>query len=83
MDDASSPILCDRTKTRILTYGEGRNNDIYPLFFKVEAKQMRLQLHTPVGEMDLLLKLRVNLMFTMLWRLWLLRWQNKLIKNYC
>ena len=25
--------------TRILTYGEGRNNDIYPLFFKVEAKQ--------------------------------------------
>ena len=28
MDDASSPILCDRTKTRILTYGEGRNNDI-------------------------------------------------------
>ena len=57
MDDASSPILCDRTKTRILTYGEGRNNDIYPLFFKVEAKQMRLQLHTPVGEMDLLLKI--------------------------
>ena len=42
---------------------------------------MRLQLHTPVGEMDLLLKLRVNLMFTMLWRLWLLRWQNKLIKK--
>ena len=57
MDDASSPILCDRTKSRILTYGEGRNNDIYPLFFKVEAKQMRLQLHTPVGEMDLLLKI--------------------------
>ena len=57
MDDASSPILCDRTKTRILTYGEGRNNNIYPLFFKVEAKQMRLQLHTPVGEMDLLLKI--------------------------
>lgn len=57
MDDASSPLLRGRTKTRVLTYGEGRDNDIFPLFFKVEAKQMRLQLHTPVGEMDLLLKI--------------------------
>lgn len=57
MDDASSPLLRARTKTRVLTYGEGRDNDIFPLFFKVEAKQMRLQLHTPVGEMDLLLKI--------------------------
>lgn len=57
MDDASSPILRARTKTKVLTYGEGRDNDIYPLFFKVEAKQMRLQLHTPAGELDLLLKI--------------------------
>ena len=39
MDDASSPILCDRTKTRILTYGEGRNNDIYPLFLKLRLNK--------------------------------------------
>lgn len=57
MDDPSSVILSRRTKTRIMTYGEGRTNDIYPLFFKVEAKRMRLQLHTPAGEMDLLLKI--------------------------
>ena len=30
---------------------------IFIVVFKVEAKQMRLQLHTPVGEMDLLLKI--------------------------
>lgn len=57
MDDASSPILRARTKTKVLTYGKGHDNDIYPLFFKVEAKQMHLQLQTPAGEMDLLLKI--------------------------
>jgi UDP-N-acetylmuramoyl-L-alanyl-D-glutamate--2,6-diaminopimelate ligase len=56
-DDPSSAILERRTKTKIMTYGKGHTNDIYPLDFKVEAKQMHLRLHTPVGEMNLLLKI--------------------------
>lgn len=56
-DDPSSAVLEARTKTRILTYGKGRDNDVYPLTFKVEAKQMQLDLATPAGEMDLLLKI--------------------------
>lgn len=56
-DDPSSAILEKRTKTRILTYGKGRENDVYPLSFKVEAKEMHLNLQTPAGEMDLLLKI--------------------------
>ena len=36
---------------------EGHDNDIYPLSFTVEPKHMQLLLHTPVGEMDLELKI--------------------------
>lgn len=57
MDDASSPIIKGRTKVNCLTYGKEHTNDIYPLSFNVEAKHMQLQLHTPVGEMDLELKI--------------------------
>ena len=57
MDDASSAIIRERTKANVLTYGEGHDNDIYPLSFTVEPKHMQLLLHTPVGEMDLELKI--------------------------
>jgi UDP-N-acetylmuramoyl-L-alanyl-D-glutamate--2,6-diaminopimelate ligase len=56
-DDPSSAILEKRTKTRIMTYGKAKTNDVYPLSFKVEAKQMHLDLHTPAGDMHLLLKI--------------------------
>ena len=56
-DDPSSAILEKRTRTKIMTYGKGRDNDIYPLAFQVEARQMHLKLQTPVGEMDMLLKI--------------------------
>lgn len=55
MDDASSKIILNGTKAPVMTYGKGENNDVYPLFWKVEAKRMQLNLHTPVGEMHLLL----------------------------
>ena len=55
MDDHSSACILERTKTNILKYGRNTNNDIYPLSFKVEATHMELHLHTPVGEMNLLL----------------------------
>lgn len=55
MDDHSSPIIIERTKTKIVTYGKNTTNDIYPLSFKVEASHMELHLHTPAGEMNLLL----------------------------
>lgn len=57
MDDPSSAIIKGRTKANALTYGEGHDNDIYPLSFTVEPKHMQLLLHTPVGEMDLELKI--------------------------
>ena len=57
MDDPSSAIIRERTKANVLTYGEGHDNDIYPLSFTVEPKHMQLLLHTPVGEMDLELKI--------------------------
>ena len=55
MDDHSSQIIKDRTKASVITYGKGASNNIYPLSFKVEASHMELHLHTPVGEMNLLL----------------------------
>ena len=57
MDDASSSVIKERTKARVLTYGKGKENDIYPLSFTVAPKAMQLALATPVGEMDLELKI--------------------------
>ena len=57
MDDASSTIIKARTKAKVLTYGKGKDNDIYPLSFTVAPKAMQLSLATPVGEMDLELKI--------------------------
>ena len=57
MDDPSSAIIKARTKARAWTYGKGRENDIYPLSFTVAPKHMQLALATPVGEMDLELKI--------------------------
>lgn len=57
MDDGSSEIIKARTKVNCLTYGKGHDNDIYPIFFDVQAKEMALQLATPVGEMNLNLKI--------------------------
>ena len=57
MDDPSSAILKERTKAHCLTYGKGRENDIYPLSFTVAPKHMQLVLATPVGELDLELKI--------------------------
>ena len=56
-DDPSSAIIKARTKAKVLTYGKGRENDIYPLSFTVAPKHMQLVLATPVGEMDLELKI--------------------------
>ena len=42
MDDPSSAIIRERTKANVLTYGEGHDNDIYPLSFTVEPKHMQL-----------------------------------------
>ena len=57
MDDASSEIIKARTKVNCLTYGKCHDNDIYPISFNVQAKEMQLKLATPVGEMDLNLKI--------------------------
>ncbi len=57
MDDASSEIIKARTKVNCITYGKAHSNDIYPVSFDVQAKEMALQLATPVGEMDLNLKI--------------------------
>jgi UDP-N-acetylmuramoyl-L-alanyl-D-glutamate--2,6-diaminopimelate ligase len=54
-DDYSAKTIMARTKTPIMTYGKAVTNDVYPLAFEVAAKHMRLNLSTPVGEMDLLL----------------------------
>ncbi len=53
MDDPSSAVIKERTGANALTYGRGKENDIYPVSFQIEAKHMRLVLHTPVGGMDL------------------------------
>ena len=57
MDDPSSAIIKARTKARTWTYGKGEENDIHPLRFTVAPKHMQLALATPVGEMDLELKI--------------------------
>lgn len=57
MDDPSSPIIRARTQVPVLTYGKGADNDIYPLSFTVAPKHMQLRLQTPVGELDLELKI--------------------------
>lgn len=55
MDDPSSKLIMPQVKTPILKYGEAATNDIYPLQFEVGAKNMKLNLHTPAGDMNLLL----------------------------
>lgn len=57
MDDPSSAVIKARTKARTWTYGKGEENDIHPLHFTVAPKHMQLALATPVGEMDLELKI--------------------------
>lgn len=57
MDDPSSAVIKARTKARAWTYGKGEENDIHPLRFTVAPKHMQLALATPVGEMDLELKI--------------------------
>lgn len=57
MDDASSAIIKSRTGVPCLTYGKESTNDIYPLKFVVGAKHMELHLATPIGEMNLELKI--------------------------
>ncbi len=57
MDDPSSAIIKARTKVNTISYGKDESNDIYPLSFTVEAKHMQLNLHTPIGEMNLNLKI--------------------------
>ena len=55
MDDASSKIIMAATKSPIMTYGKADTNDVYPLFWKIEAKNMQLDLQTPIGKLNLLL----------------------------
>ena len=55
MDDPSSAIIRPRVKTKVLTYGKGHDNDVYPVSFHVGAKSMALDLVTPVGPMQLTL----------------------------
>lgn len=57
MDDPSAAIIKSRTGVNTITYGKETSNDIYPLSFTLAAKQMQLKLHTPVGELDLELKI--------------------------
>ena len=57
MDDPSSAVIKARTKARAWTYGKSEENDIHPLRFTVAPKHMQLALATPVGEMDLELKI--------------------------
>jgi len=56
-DEPASKVIKARTKAPNLTYGMGKENDIYPLAYDVEAKGMHLRLHTPAGEMDLQLNI--------------------------
>ncbi len=57
MDDPSSPLLRSRTAVSVLSYGLGPENHIHPLSYQVGAKQMELSLATPVGRLDLHLKI--------------------------
>lgn len=56
-DEPASKIIAARTKAPYLTYGMGKENDIYPLSYEVGAKGMHLCLHTPAGDMDLRLNI--------------------------
>lgn len=56
-DDPSSAVMIARTRVPVLTYGKGRENDIYPLDYTIEAKRMHLVLRTPAGDLDLHLKI--------------------------
>ena len=56
-DEPASRIIKARTKATCLTYGMGRENDIYPLSYEIKAKGMHLCLHTPAGDMDLQLSI--------------------------
>lgn len=49
MDDASSEIIRQRTKVKVLTYGMDGENDIHPEQVDIFAKGMNLQLVTPNG----------------------------------
>ncbi|MCH3951491.1 MAG: UDP-N-acetylmuramoyl-L-alanyl-D-glutamate--2,6-diaminopimelate ligase [Acidaminococcus sp.] len=55
MDDPSSPLIMNRVKTKIITYGKAATNDIHPISFEIGAKSMKLDLTTPAGEMKLAL----------------------------
>lgn len=57
MDDPSSAIIKARVNVPVLTYGKSHENDLYPVKFTVAPKEMQLVLATPVGEMDLDLKI--------------------------
>lgn len=57
MDDPSSAVIKARTQAKVWSYGKEHTNDIYPLSFTVAPKHMQLALHTPVGEMNLELKI--------------------------
>lgn len=48
-----STLIMNRVKTKVMTYGKARTNDVYPIRFHVGAKHMELSLHTPEGNMDL------------------------------
>ena len=41
-DDPSSALIMPRVKTKIMTYGKGKDNDVYPLTFHVAATHMEL-----------------------------------------
>ena len=56
-DDPNTAVIAARTGVNTLFYGKGKDNDIYPLHYAIEAKHMRLTLHTPAGEMDLKLNI--------------------------
>lgn len=57
MDDASSEIIKNRTKTNVLTYGMQTTYDIHPENVKIHAKGMDFVLHTPKGKMNLTTKI--------------------------
>ena len=52
-DEPASKVIEARTKAPYLTYGMGKENDIFPIAYEVGAKGMHLCLHTPAGDMDL------------------------------
>lgn len=52
-DDPSSALIMHRVKTKIMTFGMKNSYDVYPYQFHVAATHMELNLHTPVGDMNL------------------------------